>query len=160
MSEKQLRRRKRRQLLFDLAATVLQSASVGCSMLYYFAHSPHSSSSVVAGVRCVLFAASLVSYVLWFAARVQLGSKGNLTVLARSNGPLITTGLYSRLRNPIYVFGTVALTTYLLAISRAWYLLVLLVLVPLQLFRSFVEAKVLRRKFDEQYEEYIKRVWM
>ena len=100
----------------------------------------------------------MVSYALWFLARVQLGQ--SLVFLAKADGPLITTGLYKKFRNPIYLFGTVSLTSYLMLIDKPLYLLILFVLIPVQLIRSNLETRILRKKYDEQYDDYVKSVWI
>jgi protein-S-isoprenylcysteine O-methyltransferase Ste14 len=43
-----------------------------------------------------------IGLVLWISARLQLGQ--SFTVRARATA-LVTTGLYSKIRHPIYLFG-------------------------------------------------------
>ena len=156
--EKRVRRAKRRQVFYKLCFTVVQSVSVGCSMIYYYWRSETSGSTYWLIFRSLLLIASLIAYTLWFTARIQLGN--SLTLLAKTDGPFITTGLYSKFRNPIYLFGTISLSTYLLVIHKPKYLCLLFVLVPVQFVRAFAESNALRRKYDEKYEEYEKQVWI
>ena len=44
-----------------------------------------------------------LGFILWTVARFQLGSSFAVTAQARH---LVTHGLYSKIRNPIYVFGS------------------------------------------------------
>jgi hypothetical protein len=60
---------------------------------------------------------------------------------------LVTTGLYSRIRNPIYVFGGLAIAGFMLWANQPWLLLFFVVLIPMQVWRSRVEARVLTEKF-------------
>jgi protein-S-isoprenylcysteine O-methyltransferase Ste14 len=71
----------------------------------------------------------------------------------------VTRGLYSRIRNPIYTFGTVAIAGMLLIlqIPKLWILLV--VLVAIQIFRAGREARVLEARFGEEYRAYRKQTW-
>src|SRR5262245_19623777 len=55
-----------------------------------------------------------VAFPLWILARVQLGSAFSLRAEARR---LVTTGLYSRIRHPVYVFGTMAAWSAFLALQ-------------------------------------------
>lgn len=57
---------------------------------------------------------------LWALARVQLGSSFSVSPQARR---LVTTGLYSKFRNPIYLFGGVRIVGLLVALGN-WTLLV------------------------------------
>jgi len=89
-------------------------------------------------------------------ARVQLG--GSFSILPRAK-KLVTRGLYSRIRNPIYTFGTVAIAGMLLIlqIPKLWVLLV--VLVAIQIFRAGREARVLEARFGDEYRAYRKQTW-
>jgi protein-S-isoprenylcysteine O-methyltransferase Ste14 len=89
-------------------------------------------------------------------ARMQLG--GSFSILPRAK-KLVTRGLYSRIRNPIYTFGTVAIAGMLLIlqIPKLWILLV--VLVAIQIFRAGREARVLEARFGDEYLAYRKQTW-
>ena len=72
---------------------------------------------------------------------------------------LITSGVYSRIRNPIYVFGEIFLIGVVLLLERPKLLLIMLVLIPVQVLRARREAAVLEAKFGDSYREYRKRTW-
>jgi protein-S-isoprenylcysteine O-methyltransferase Ste14 len=98
----------------------------------------------------------VVGTILVLLARMQLGS--SFSILPRAK-KLVTRGLYSRIRNPIYTFGTVAIAGMLLIlqIPKLWILLV--VLVAIQIFRAGREARVLEAMFGEEYRVYRKQTW-
>jgi protein-S-isoprenylcysteine O-methyltransferase Ste14 len=89
-------------------------------------------------------------------ARVQLGT--SFSILPRAK-KLVTRGLYSKIRNPIYIFGTIAIAGMLLIlqIPRLWILL--MVLVAVQIFRAGREARALELRFGEEYRAYRKQTW-
>jgi protein-S-isoprenylcysteine O-methyltransferase Ste14 len=72
---------------------------------------------------------------------------------------LVTCGIYSRIRNPIYVSGMIFVAGVVLMVQRAELLAVLLVLIPVQIIRAGREAAVLEAKFGDAYREYRKRTW-
>src|SRR5580704_8565693 len=73
---------------------------------------------------------------------------------------LVTTGIYSRIRNPIYVSGMIFLVGVILIVSRLQLLpAILIVLIPIQIIRARREAAVLEAKFGDAYREYRKRTW-
>jgi protein-S-isoprenylcysteine O-methyltransferase Ste14 len=101
-------------------------------------------------------AVAFVSFPLWILSRLQLGSSFSIRPEARQ---LVTNGLYSKIRNPIYVFGTAASFGVMLAL-QIWPILVLwLALTPIQVARIRREERVLRAAFGEQYEHYRSRTW-
>ena len=99
---------------------------------------------------------ALPAAVLLFVARWQLGRSFSFTTHARE---LVTHGLYSKIRNPIYVFSGLMLAGIVIALQRPYALLFLLILIPVQLLRANKEAKVLDAKFGETYREYKAKTW-
>jgi protein-S-isoprenylcysteine O-methyltransferase Ste14 len=89
-------------------------------------------------------------------ARLQLGNSFSITAQARQ---LVTTGLYSRIRNPIYVFSAIGLAGLALFFERPLLILALLILVPLQIARARKEERVLTEKFGAEYTRYKKSTW-
>src|SRR5580658_300753 len=96
------------------------------------------------------------AFILFSVAHVQLGSSFSVTAQARN---LVTTGLYSRIRNPIYLFGGLQIVGMFLFLEQPRYLPIFLVLIPMQLVRMRQEAKVLEAKFGEVYRQYRKSTW-
>jgi protein-S-isoprenylcysteine O-methyltransferase Ste14 len=93
---------------------------------------------------------------LLIIARLQLG--GAFSVRAKAS-KLVTTGLYSRVRNPIYVFGSLFVAGLIIWFDKPWFLLFLFFLIPLQIVRSRKEAQVLEEKFGPAYLEYKQKTW-
>jgi len=96
------------------------------------------------------------SFVLFVLARMQLGEAFSVQAKASK---LVTTGLYSRIRNPIYVFGALMLAGVIIWLEKPWFLLCLAALVPLQVIRSRKEEQVLAEKFGAAYQEYKRHTW-
>lgn len=99
---------------------------------------------------------ALPSLALLVLARIQLG--GSFSVRAKAQ-KLVTHGLYSRIRNPIYVFGGLAIVGIFLFVGHLVYLWLLVVVIPLQIYRVRQEAKVLEARFGDEYRKYESRTW-
>jgi protein-S-isoprenylcysteine O-methyltransferase Ste14 len=95
-------------------------------------------------------------FILWSVARIQLGSSFAVTARARR---LVTKGLYSRFRNPIYVFGSGVLAGLILFLERPLGLWIFLVIIPLQILRARKESAVLEGAFGEEYRKYRAGTW-
>ena len=93
----------------------------------------------------------LPSLALLIVARMPLG--GSFSVRAKAQA-LVTHGLYSRIRNPIYVFGGLTIAGIFLFASMPRFLWVLVAIIPLQIYRARQEEQVLAAKFGNEYRAY------
>jgi protein-S-isoprenylcysteine O-methyltransferase Ste14 len=97
-----------------------------------------------------------VSLALLVTARLQLGAAFSVKAKAKT---LVTTGLYSRIRNPIYVFGALTLVGMAVVLGN-WVLLALVALLsPIQVVRARKEEAVLAEAFGEEYATYKAGTW-
>ena len=93
---------------------------------------------------------------LLFAARYQLGSSFSVSPQARQ---LVRHGIYSKIRNPIYVFSALLIFGFLLAFQKPILFAVLGLLIPVQIIRARQESKVLEEKFGDDYRQYKRSTW-
>jgi protein-S-isoprenylcysteine O-methyltransferase Ste14 len=97
-----------------------------------------------------------VCMVLISVARLQLGRAFSLTPQARV---LVTRGLYSRIRNPVYVFGLIGIAALFVYLRVPILLIVFVLLIPMQILRARAEARVLEEKFGDEYRRWRKQTW-
>jgi protein-S-isoprenylcysteine O-methyltransferase Ste14 len=105
----------------------------------------------IAGVFLIIF-----GFIFWTLARIQLGAAFSVAAKASI---LVTHGLYSRIRSPIYVFGSIMIAGVCLFFLKPIWLLAFLILIPMQIARAHEEARVLEAKFGETYREYKRGTW-
>jgi protein-S-isoprenylcysteine O-methyltransferase Ste14 len=72
---------------------------------------------------------------------------------------LVTTGLYSKVRHPIYLFRGIAFLGLFIAWGKLIPLLCFLLIYPLQILRARKEEKVLEQAFEEEYRRYKASTW-
>jgi protein-S-isoprenylcysteine O-methyltransferase Ste14 len=89
-------------------------------------------------------------------ARYQLGKSFSIKPEAHT---LVTTGIYARIRNPIYVFGAIMIAGLILVFQRPLWLIALFVLVIGQTLRARREARVLEAAFGDAYRQYRRKTW-
>ncbi len=89
-------------------------------------------------------------------ARLNLGNSFSVAPEARQ---LVTHGVYSKIRHPVYVFGVLLIAGMALYIPLLYILLILVFIIPMQIVRAGEENRVLEDAFGEEYREYRRRTW-
>jgi protein-S-isoprenylcysteine O-methyltransferase Ste14 len=97
-----------------------------------------------------------LSFPLLLLAHWQLGASFSVKAKARA---LVTTGIYSKVRNPIYLFSGLVLMGLSLFLSIWAPLVVAVVLIPPQFYRARKEERVLAAAFGEKYQVYKRSTW-
>ena len=115
-----------------------------------FAHPPWTPLRIL-GLLLMLAAAIALT-----VARVQLGNSFSLRPEAHE---LVTRGIYSKISNPIYVFGAILITGLVLFLDQPKWLLVLLLIIPMQIIRARAEGRVLEERFGDAYRRYKSQTW-
>ena len=137
----------RRYYLF----TVVQI--VGAAWLLWFLLSMRTPWDLQRRIGSILVVAGVAGIAV---ARYQLGRSFAIRAEARQ---LVTHGVYSKIRNPIYLFGAVVIAGIVLATHRPMLLLLLLFIVIMQIVRARREAQVLEAAFGDAYREYRRKTW-
>lgn len=99
---------------------------------------------------------SLIAFTLLILSRIQLGRAFSVSPQAKH---LVTSGIYSRLRNPLYVFLQLLLFGLALFFMTWWPLVVAAILLPLQVLQARRESAVLLAAFGDQYTLYRQQTW-
>ena len=85
---------------------------------------------------------------------MQLGKSFAVSAQAKE---LVTHGLYSKIQNPIYVFGAIMLAGLITYSGQRKFFLLFLILIPVQWMRIRNKRQALEAKFGEAYREYRRR---
>jgi protein-S-isoprenylcysteine O-methyltransferase Ste14 len=125
-----------------------------CLLLYLFVPGVRQEPWTTLRIAGVMVAVG--GYALFVTARLQLGESFSVTPQARK---LVTRGIYSRIRNPIYVFVGVMWLGLIVALTLYWLLVPLLILLVIQVLRSRKEAIVLQERFGQAYLDYRRGTW-
>lgn len=97
-----------------------------------------------------------IAFVLWLTARIQLGN-------AFSIGPkskfLVKSGLYAKLRHPVYYFSILAVVGIGVFLWSPAALLVVVMLTALEISRIRKEEALLTKVFGKEYSDYKRQTW-
>jgi protein-S-isoprenylcysteine O-methyltransferase Ste14 len=136
-----------------IVPNILLTLVVGTALSYLvWRYHPAAWTPIHIAGFCLMAA----GFALWTVARFQLGKSLAVTAQAKQ---LVTRGLYSKIRNPIYLFGSCTIAGAILVLTRPLGLLVFVVILPLQLWRAGKEAQVLEAKFGDEYRQYRAATW-
>jgi protein-S-isoprenylcysteine O-methyltransferase Ste14 len=138
-------------MTMKLNLVTLAVVVVGLSLFgIYAAHQPWTAWRIVG------IAIAAPAFLLFVAARIELGRAFSVQAKATT---LVTTGVYSRVRNPIYIFGGIYFLGFIIWMGRPWLLLIFAVMIPVQVVRSRKEERVLMEKFGAAYLDYKQKTW-
>src|ERR1700692_5106843 len=106
----------------------------GLGFIYLFGPGPHGRARLIGLLLGLIGLAGVI------LSRYTLGRSFSVAPKATT---LVTSGIYSRIRNPIYISGMIFLIGVVLIVERPKLLAVLLVLITMQIIRAGREAAVL-----------------
>ena len=106
--------------------------------------------------RIAGLALTIIGIVPLTIARFNLGDSFSIAPEARK---LVTHGIYSRIRHPVYVFATLIIAGVAFYLRIPLLLLVLAPMIPVQIARARREEQVLESKFGEEYRAYRRKTW-
>jgi protein-S-isoprenylcysteine O-methyltransferase Ste14 len=131
--------------------TAVQITAVLALLLFLVTMHGSWGAQRYAGTALVVVGAAFIA-----VARNQLGKSFSIRPEAHE---LVTTGLYSKIRNPIYVFGAVMIVRVILAVQKPALWILLIAVVIGQTVRARREARVLEAAFGDAYREYRRTTW-
>ncbi|HLJ22949.1 MAG TPA: methyltransferase [Candidatus Acidoferrales bacterium] len=109
------------------------------------------TSDRIAGLTMLIVGLAVVTL-----ARFQLADSFSITPRATK---LVTHGIYSRIRNPVYVFSAIALFGFVLYLDLPYFFWAFLILIPVQILRARAESRVLEQHFGDEYRRYKSTTW-
>jgi len=136
----------RSALIFTVAPTI-----VVAFVIFNFWHRQHWTVAEIVGLILLIAGAVFMT-----VARIQLGNSFSIGPEARE---LVTHGIYSKIRNPVYVSGMILIAGMILCVNRPQLLWIFAIVIPLQVIRARAESKVLEEHFGDAYRRYRARTW-
>ncbi|HUO14061.1 MAG TPA: isoprenylcysteine carboxylmethyltransferase family protein [Verrucomicrobiae bacterium] len=132
---------------------IVMTVAVGAALVLLFRkHPPKEWNAVtILGMCLVIF-----GFVMWTIAHFQMGASFSATAQARH---LVTQGIYAKIRNPIYVFSACLIAGAILLFFKPVWLLIFVILIPVQIWRAKKESAVLEAAFGDEYRTYRAGTW-
>lgn len=99
---------------------------------------------------------SVGGFVFWLKSLKDLGVSFQAIPDAKQ---IVSKGMYSKFRHPIYYFGWIFFFGLAIYSSNKIILFLVIVLAAVQVFRIYLEEKLLEKKFGKKYLDYKKKTW-
>ena len=98
----------------------------------------------------------LLGVTIYLNARHTLGKFFSEKLRVLESHELVTSGIYARVRHPIYIAGMLLLPGFTLMLNSLLGFFIMLLYVPLMLIRIPFEEEMLKNAFGQKYIEYMK----
>jgi len=100
---------------------------------------------------------AIISSIFWMISRIQLGASFSVKPEAKY---MVTEGIYSKIKHPIYLFSSLAVLGSAMAIRNICLYLFCLLMTVVQITRARKEDALLKKTFKKDYENYSKKTWI
>lgn len=104
----------------------------------------------------LVFLLVMIFLLFWIVSRIQLG---NAFSVLPSASRLVTSGIYSKIRHPIYLFTFIANVGIIYLLGNRWFYYLIPVMFTLQYYRAKKEEAILSEHFGQAFENYRKKTW-
>jgi len=96
------------------------------------------------------------AFILWIIARVQLGNSFTIGAHAKE---LVTIGLYSKLRHPVYYFSILTVSGIAIFTWSIYMTIPIMLLIVIEIIRIRQEEQILTSAFGKYYLKYKQTTW-
>jgi protein-S-isoprenylcysteine O-methyltransferase Ste14 len=127
---------------------------IGAAIIAVLAYEARSLDVLPRSVICIVVGVS--AFILLIMSRRQLGTAFAIMPAAKA---LVTTGLYSKIQHPMYVFLDCFLVAVITLLDAPVFLCLWGILVIVQTLQSRREESLLRASFGVEYDTYAKGTW-
>ncbi len=105
-------------------------------------------------------ALNIAGLIIWWSAKITIAENWNAGYGKPSIKKLVTKGIYSKIRHPLYWGINLALLGLALIYPSKGLVLVILLIMVYFFSRMIVEDRYLSKKLGKEYEMYKKKTWV
>ena len=111
-------------------------------------------------IKIIGLLTNIVGLIMWQSARMTLGENWNTDLGKPEIKRLVTHGIYSKIRHPIYWGMILTLIGLILLNPNLWFSIVSLLIMIYFFYRMGLENNYLSENLGEKYENYKRKTWI
>ncbi len=105
-------------------------------------------------------AINIMGLVIWWSAKITLGKNWGVGFGNPKIKQLVTRGIYSRIRHPMYWGINLTFVGLMLLYPNLWFLMLGALIIVYFFYRMKVEDGYLLEKLGEEYRSYKRKTWI
>ncbi|MEK7217542.1 MAG: isoprenylcysteine carboxylmethyltransferase family protein [Patescibacteria group bacterium] len=103
---------------------------------------------------------NIAGLVVWWSARFTLAKNWSMGFGKPKINQLVTHGIYSKIRHPIYWGINLTLTGLIILYPKYWFSVLGILIIVYFFYRMRVESGYLLEKLGEEYRNYKRKTWI
>ncbi|MFA6136365.1 MAG: isoprenylcysteine carboxylmethyltransferase family protein [Candidatus Paceibacterota bacterium] len=102
---------------------------------------------------------NIIGLAVWWLAKLTLSKNWGMGFGKPQIKQLVTHGIYSKIRHPMYCGINLTLIGLILLYPKIWFIIISLLVIIYFLYRMRAENKYLSEKLGDEYRNYVKKTW-
>ena len=103
---------------------------------------------------------NIVGLIVWWSAKLTLSENWSAGYGKPDIKRLVTRGIYSKIRHPLYWGINTTLAGLILLYPATWFFVTSLAIIIYFFYRMRIETKYLSETLGKEYEDYKRRAWL
>jgi protein-S-isoprenylcysteine O-methyltransferase Ste14 len=111
-------------------------------------------------IKIIGIVINIIGLIIWWSAKITLGENWDAGYGNPKIKQLVTHGIYSKIRHPLYWGINLTLIGLALLYLTIWFSIISLLIVVCFFYRMRIEDKYLLEKLGEEYRNYKAKTWI
>lgn len=103
---------------------------------------------------------NVIGIIIWWSAKIILGENWDVGYGSPKIKQLVTRGIYSKIRHPLYWGINLTLVGLALLYPKFWFLILNILIIVYFFYRMKIESDYLSEKLGEGYLNYKRKTWI
>lgn len=111
-------------------------------------------------IKIIGLTINMLGLIMWWTGKLTLAQNWNVGFGKPKLSQLVTHGIYSKVRHPMYWGINLTLVGLALIYPKIWFIVISLIVIFYFIFRMKRENKYLMETLGEEYQNYKNKTWI